>query len=98
MMTAVGLVKAGLGITILPASAKEIEAEPTVVELAETFDDGGPIAVEVPRPLLECQEIAVPVVLQLDQLEWRLGELVEEIVQHKKRVVPAVDVLHHIGR
>ena len=28
MMTAVGLVRAGLGITILPASAKEIEAEP----------------------------------------------------------------------
>jgi DNA-binding transcriptional LysR family regulator len=30
MMTAVGLVRAGLGITILPASAKEIEAEPTL--------------------------------------------------------------------
>ena len=28
MMTAVGLVRAGLGITILPTSAKEIEAEP----------------------------------------------------------------------
>jgi DNA-binding transcriptional LysR family regulator len=30
MMTAVGLVRAGLGITILPASAKEIEAEPSL--------------------------------------------------------------------
>ena len=29
MMTAVGMVKAGLGITILPASAKEIRAEPS---------------------------------------------------------------------
>ncbi len=30
MMTAVGLVRAGLGVTILPESAKEIEAEPTL--------------------------------------------------------------------
>jgi DNA-binding transcriptional LysR family regulator len=30
MMTAIGLVRAGLGITILPASAKEIDAEPTL--------------------------------------------------------------------
>ena len=29
MMTAVGMVKAGLGITILPASAKEVRAEPS---------------------------------------------------------------------
>jgi DNA-binding transcriptional LysR family regulator len=30
MMTAVGMVKAGLGVTVLPASAKEIRAEPTL--------------------------------------------------------------------
>ena len=30
MMTAVGMVKAGLGITILPASAKEVRAEPSL--------------------------------------------------------------------
>jgi DNA-binding transcriptional LysR family regulator len=30
MMTAIGMVKAGLGITVLPASAKEIRAEPTL--------------------------------------------------------------------
>jgi DNA-binding transcriptional LysR family regulator len=37
MMTAVGLVRAGLGITILPASAKEIDAEPTL--RARLIDD-----------------------------------------------------------
>ncbi len=31
MMTAVSLVRAGLGITILPASAKEIDAEPSLI-------------------------------------------------------------------
>ena len=31
MMTAVGMVKAGLGVGILPASAKEIKAEPSLV-------------------------------------------------------------------
>ena len=31
MMTAVGMVKAGLGVGILPASAKEVQAEPTLV-------------------------------------------------------------------
>src|SRR5258708_31439383 len=30
MMTAVGMVKAGLGVTVLPASAKEIRAEPSL--------------------------------------------------------------------
>ena len=30
MMTAVGMVKAGLGVTILPASAKEVRAEPSL--------------------------------------------------------------------
>jgi DNA-binding transcriptional LysR family regulator len=30
MMTAVGMVKAGLGVTVLPASAKEIRAEPAL--------------------------------------------------------------------
>ncbi|KPF90372.1 LysR family transcriptional regulator [Rhodopseudomonas sp. AAP120] len=30
MMTAVGMVKAGLGVTVLPASAKEIKAEPSL--------------------------------------------------------------------
>jgi DNA-binding transcriptional LysR family regulator len=31
MMTAVGMVKAGLGVSILPASAKEVKAEPSLV-------------------------------------------------------------------
>jgi DNA-binding transcriptional LysR family regulator len=31
MMTAVGMVKAGLGVSILPASAKEVRAEPSLV-------------------------------------------------------------------
>jgi DNA-binding transcriptional LysR family regulator len=31
MMTAVGMVKAGLGVGILPASAKEVQAEPSLV-------------------------------------------------------------------
>jgi DNA-binding transcriptional LysR family regulator len=30
MMTAVGMVKAGIGIAILPASAREVHAEPTL--------------------------------------------------------------------
>jgi DNA-binding transcriptional LysR family regulator len=30
MMTAVGMVKAGLGVTVLPASAKEVRAEPSL--------------------------------------------------------------------
>jgi len=30
MMTAVGMVKAGLGVTLLPESAKEIRAEPSL--------------------------------------------------------------------
>jgi DNA-binding transcriptional LysR family regulator len=30
MMTAIGMVKAGLGVTVLPASAKEIKAEPSL--------------------------------------------------------------------
>jgi DNA-binding transcriptional LysR family regulator len=30
MMTAIGMVKAGLGVTVLPASAKEIRAEPSL--------------------------------------------------------------------
>ncbi|RFU47334.1 LysR family transcriptional regulator [Paraburkholderia sp. DHOC27] len=34
MMTAVGMVRAGLGLTILPSSAREILAEPSVVALA----------------------------------------------------------------
>jgi DNA-binding transcriptional LysR family regulator len=33
MMTAVGLVRAGLGVTILPESAREIEAEPSLRRL-----------------------------------------------------------------
>ena len=37
MMTAVGMVRAGLGITILPASAHEIRAEPDLV--ARAIDD-----------------------------------------------------------
>ena len=37
MMTAVGMVRAGLGITILPESAHEIRAEPDLV--ARTIDD-----------------------------------------------------------
>jgi DNA-binding transcriptional LysR family regulator len=37
MMTAVGLVRAGLGVTILPASAKEIDAEPSL--RARPIDD-----------------------------------------------------------
>ncbi|WFU38113.1 LysR family transcriptional regulator [Bradyrhizobium sp. CB82] len=37
MMTAVGMVRAGLGITILPASAHEIRAEPDLV--ARVIDD-----------------------------------------------------------
>ena len=37
MMTAVSLVRAGLGVTILPASAKEIDAEPTL--RARVIDD-----------------------------------------------------------
>ena len=46
MMTAVGMVRAGLGITILPESAHEIRAEPDLV--ARTIDDPNfvrPIAV-----------------------------------------------------
>jgi DNA-binding transcriptional LysR family regulator len=31
MMTAVGMVKAGLGVSILPASAKEVKAEPSLM-------------------------------------------------------------------
>ena len=30
MMTAVGMVRAGLGLTVLPASAKEVTAEPSL--------------------------------------------------------------------
>ena len=37
MMTAVGMVRAGLGITILPASAQEIRAEPGLI--ARAIDD-----------------------------------------------------------
>lgn len=46
MMTAVGMVKAGLGVTLLPASAKEIRAEPSLK--SRVIDDAAfvrPIAV-----------------------------------------------------
>ena len=37
MMTAVGMVRAGLGLTILPGSAREIKAEPGL--LSKPIDD-----------------------------------------------------------
>jgi DNA-binding transcriptional LysR family regulator len=46
MMTAVGMVKAGLGVTVLPASAKEVRAEPSLK--SRVIDDAAfvrPIAV-----------------------------------------------------
>jgi DNA-binding transcriptional LysR family regulator len=46
MMTAVGMVKAGLGVAVLPASAKEVRAEPTLK--SRMIDDAAfarPIAV-----------------------------------------------------
>jgi DNA-binding transcriptional LysR family regulator len=46
MMTAVGMVKAGLGVTVLPASAKEVRAEPSLQ--SRPIDDAAfarPIAV-----------------------------------------------------
>jgi DNA-binding transcriptional LysR family regulator len=46
MMTAVGMVKAGLGVTVLPASAKELRAEPSLK--SRVIDDAAfvrPIAV-----------------------------------------------------
>jgi DNA-binding transcriptional LysR family regulator len=46
MMTALGMVKAGLGVTVLPASAKEVRAEPSLK--SRVIDDAAfvrPIAV-----------------------------------------------------
>src|SRR5579863_10275572 len=59
----------------------EIEAEAPVVELAEALDHVRPVGVEIARPLLEGQEIAVSVVEDFDHLERRLGKLVEKVVQ-----------------
>jgi DNA-binding transcriptional LysR family regulator len=53
MKTAVGMVRAGLGITILPASAQEIRAEPELI--ARAIDDPG-----FSRPISVVRNAVVP--------------------------------------
>src|SRR4029077_12101874 len=81
----------------LVGGAPEIEAEAPVVEIAEALDDEFPVGVEIARPLLEGEEIAVAVVQDLHHLQRGLGELVEEIVEDQEGVVAAVDVFDHEG-
>ncbi len=53
--------------------------------------------IEIARPLLEGEEIALAVVEYLEDFERRVRQLVEEIMQHEERVISAIDVFDHVG-
>src|SRR5260370_19427584 len=76
----------------------QIQAKTPVVELTEAVDDKFTVGIEVARPLLKGEKIAVPVVEDFEGAQGCPGQLVEKVMQNEKRVVPRVNVLYHEGR
>src|SRR6478735_7411718 len=76
----------------------QIQAEAPIVEFAEALDNKIPLGVEVAGPLLEGEEIAVPVVEDFQRSQRRLGKPAEKVVQNQEGMVPGIDVFHHERR
>ncbi|HEY5945170.1 MAG TPA: hypothetical protein VIV40_06750 [Kofleriaceae bacterium] len=73
----------------------KIQAEAPIVEVAEVLDDELAVRIEVARPLLEGQEIAVAVVEDFENVQRRLGKFVEKVVQDEEVGGPRIDVFDH---
>jgi hypothetical protein len=80
----------------LVSCSPQIEPKSAIIELTETLDHELSIPVEVARPLLKCEEIAMPVIEQLLDAHGRLRELVQEIMKYKEGMITAVNVFHHV--
>ena len=64
----------------LECRSPQIEAKAPIVEFAKALNDKFAVGIEVARPLLECQKIAVAVVEDLKDAEWCPGKLVKEVM------------------
>src|SRR5271166_3571759 len=82
----------------LVCRSPEVQTKATIVELTEPLDDEFAVGIEVARPLLEGEEIAVAVVADFQNMELCPGKLVEKVMQDQKGVVPWINVLHHERR
>jgi hypothetical protein len=81
----------------LVGGTPEVQAKAAILEVTEPLDDEVLISLEIQRPLVEGQVVAVTIIEDLENLKRRLCQLIQEVVQHQEGVISAVNVFHHVG-